>query len=443
MIALGSARRRSRLNAPPAFFAGILVALAEALLHPAIILVFFVSQLTDSLTTIALVVAVGALGWYLPQLFVPWAFGTGSRRMPWALGASIVRASSLVFLAYLGFRSNVSDEERLRSFFICFIAYSLASGFANTPVNETIAHSLPRERLERLLRQRNLWGMLLGVVAGLVARQTLGASGPDFPRNVSLLFVAAAAALSGAAFFIAQLSEPPSAPSAVAHSAPSGGDLVRAFGDGALRRYVLVSALAAFASLADPFYVVYAQRQFKLPGDMIGTFLALFAAGMLLSSPLWSLVLRLGGARGAIQAAIAVRLLAPLIVLLVPYTIDTKLFHEHVTNGRVVFYLLAAPFAVLGIATRGFVQGNFNYVLAIAVPERRSAYFLLALSPMLVAAAAPFAGVQVIDRWGFDRLFLVAVFAGFVSVLAAGMLASTNMRVRSVSRAWRLRDARS
>ena len=186
-----------------------------------------------------------------------------------------------------------------------------------------------------------------------------------------------------------------------------------------------------------------AQRTFKLPADMIGTFLALFAAGALLSSPFWAFVERTSGARGTIQTAIAIRVIAPLTVLLLPTVIDTELYRDHVSNDRVVFYILAVPFAVIGISARGFMRGNFRYVMDIALPQRRAAYQLLALTPMLVAAAAPFAGVELIDRWGFSRLFLAASFAGLAAILAGGLLVSTDMRVRSVSHAWRLRSARS
>src|SRR6476619_6385564 len=95
--------RRATRNIPPAFFAGVLLALTETILQPVILLVFFVGQLTDSLDSLALVLAVSLLGWYLPQLVIPWLTSNASRQMPWALGASIVRAASVVFLAYLGF----------------------------------------------------------------------------------------------------------------------------------------------------------------------------------------------------------------------------------------------------------------------------------------------------------------------------------------------------
>lgn len=427
-----------------AFLASALIALTEILLHPTIILVFFVSELTTSLDTIALVVTVGLLGWYLPQLITPWLTNTSGRQMPWALGASLVRAAAVIFLAYVGYRGNVSDDERLRSFFICYIAYCVASGFAQAPVNELIARGVSGDGLGRLIAQRNFWSGLLAIGAGFVARQSLGSDGPEFPRNVTLLFIAAAAAVSGATFFIARIREP----QAVQRTGPGGSaprfrDLLQVLSDSAFRRFALFGIISGAATLADPFYLVYARREFDLPADMIGTFLILFATGVLAASPLWAAITRIGGARAAIQTAMALRVVAPLAILFLPYAIDTELYRENIDNDRMVFYILAVPFAVQGIALRGFVNGNFQYLLEIAVPDRRTAYQMLALTPLLVAAAAPLAGAEIVERWGFDRLFMTAVFAGFVAILSGGLLANTSSRVRSVTRAWRLRDARS
>ncbi|MCC6790432.1 MAG: hypothetical protein IT336_02040 [Thermomicrobiales bacterium] len=444
MTPFGPSVRRAPMNWSYAFFASVLAALAEILLHPAIILVYFVSELSTSLDTIALVITVGLLGWYVPQLITPWVANISTRQMPWALGASLVRASAVIFLAYVGYRGNIADDDRLRSFFICYVAYCVASGFAQAPVNELIARGLSGDGLSRLIAQRNLWSGIIAIGAGVVARQSLSADGPDFPRNVTLLFIAAAAAISGATFFIARIREPQviQRVGAAGH-APRLRDVALVLGDGAFRRFVLVGTVSAAATLAEPFFVIYARREFGLPADMIGTFLVVFAIGAFAAAPIWSAIARTGGARAAIQTAMALRVIAPLTVLFLPYAIDTDLYRDLVDNERMVYYILAVPFAIQGLALRGFIQGNFQYIQEIAVPDRRAAYQMLALTPMLIAAAAPLAGAEIIKRWEFDRLFMIAVFAGFVAILSGGLLANTSSRVRSTSRAWRLRDARS
>jgi hypothetical protein len=351
-----------------------------------------------------------------------------------------VRAAAVIFLAYVGYRTDVGDDERLRSFFICYVAYAVASGFAQGPVNELIAHSVRGEQLGRLIAQRNLWSGIFAIVAAIVARRALGPAGPDFPRNVTLLFIAAAAAISGATFFLARIRETPVARRS--GDFPRMQDVGQALGDSALRRFVLFGLIVGLATIADPFYVVFARREHGLPSEMIGTFLVIFAISALLAAPLWSLVTRMGGARAAIQTATAIKVIAPLVLVFLPYALDTELYRDNVDSDRVVYYILAVPFAVQGIALRGFIAGNFRYVMEITVPERRTVYQMLSLTPLVAAAAASLVGAWVVNRWSFERLFLIAVFAGLVAILAGGLLANTSLRIRTPARAWRLRDAR-
>ncbi len=444
MTPLGTAGRQRPWNAPFAFISGILLAIADALLHPTILLVFFVSQLTDSLRTIGLVVTVGLLGWYLPQLMVPWLVNNTSRQLPWALSANLVRAAAAIFLAYSGYRTDVSDDDRLRSFFICYVVYSVAAGFAQSPMNELIARSVPAEIRGRLFRQRTVWAGIVAIGAGVLARQTIGTDGPGFPRSFALLFIAVAAATSGAALFVGRIREPRTLNRmGPARFNPRVGDFVRVLSDGAFRRFILFGLFAGISTGADAFYVIYARREFDIPPSWIGAFLSLFAAAALLSTPFWMGIIRYSGARGVLQTAVALRVISPLIMVGLPYALESDLYQDNVSNERIVFYILAVPIAIFGITARGLAIGNFRYVMDLSVGDRRTAYQILALTPMLLAAAAPIAGAEIAERWGFDRLFLSAVFVGFVSVLCSGLLAGTSRRVRASSAAWRLKEARS
>lgn len=444
MITPSPSQKLAPLNVPLALGASVLIALTETLLNPLILLAFFVSQLTDSLDSVAWMAAIGLLGWFLPQLVTPWLGSLSIRQMPWALGASLVRAAAVIFLAYVGYRDQVSDSQRLRSFFVCYVAFCVASGFAQTPTNEMIARAIPAERRGWLIKQRNLWSGLVAIAAGFVAQRTLGPEGPGFPRSMTLLFVAAAAAISAATFFLARIREPQFVPrSDLTGRVPTFGSFVRVLKDGAYRRYALYGAIGAVATLGDVFFIVYARRELGMPGDMIGFCLIAFTTASLLSWPLWSWLIEIYGARAALQAATAVRVTAPLLLMFIPYAIETDYYRDNVDNNRVAFYLAAIPFAILGAALRGYMAGNFGYVMDIAVPERRGAYQVMSLLPLLAAAAAPFAGAEIAQRWGLDRLLMIAVFAGFFAIVSGGLLVSTNMRLRSVSRSWRLRDARS
>ena len=175
-----SARRATR-NIPLAFFAGVLIALTEAILNPIILLVFFVGQLTDSLESLALVLAVSLLGWFVPQLVVPWLTGSASRRMPGRSAPRSYGPRRLSSLHTLGSRTTYR-RRTAPVVFICFIAYSVASGFAQSPVNQLIARSLPsRIRRAACYSPAQSLGRPARDRAGLVARQALEA--PPMSRS--------------------------------------------------------------------------------------------------------------------------------------------------------------------------------------------------------------------------------------------------------------------
>jgi hypothetical protein len=436
-------RGSAATNVPAAFFAGVLITLAETLLHPLILLVYFVSQLTSSLQSVAMVIVVGFGAWALPQIVWPWLYRATSRQLPWALSAMTVRTAAAILLAYTAYRTGVSDEQRLRAFFICYLAYSLSAGIAHVPVTMLLARGVPSSARGRLVQQQVLWAGIAAVVAAVVVRETLGPTGPGFPRHLALVFVAAATSLIAATYFVARIREPRVAQSSEAVVAPPRRrDFGQALSDGAFRRFVLFGTLAALSSLADPFYLLYARQQVALPDSWVGLALLFYATGSLLSGPLWSAIVNTSGAKAVVQTATAVKIISPLTLVAVPHVLSSQLYVDHVTNSDVAQWMLALPFAAIGVATRGLLTGNFAYLADLKVASRQSAYHFLALTPLLVAAVAPLAGASLAGRWGLDRLLMIALSAGLVSVLGTGMLANTSRRVRGTRSAWRLREAR-
>src|SRR4051794_13318453 len=187
---------------------GALMSLADTLLYPTIVLTLFVAQLTSDTSKIAFVPVIGTTVWLLPQILFSGLVDKSRRQLPWAAGAAIVQTTSIVLLAYVGYRSNMDDAQRLRSFFFCYVAYNIAAGFASIPTRELVVRSIPRDQRRAFFVQRSLWGAVLAVGAGLVARGLLGPKGPDFPRNFTSFFVMAAAALAAATFCMIRMREP-------------------------------------------------------------------------------------------------------------------------------------------------------------------------------------------------------------------------------------------
>jgi MFS family permease len=422
---------------------GALLTLADTLLFPTLVLSLFVAQLTNDPVRIALVPVIGTTAWLLPPVLLGPLLERSRRQSPWAVGAAVVQTAAIVLLAYVGYRSDLSDQQRLRSFYICYLAFSLASGLASVPSRALITRAIAADRRRQYVRQRNLWGAVLAIGAGIVVRSELGKDGPDFPRNFAYLFVAAAAALTAGAFFQMRMRET----SRVAPAPPPPRDgaraALRAAADASLRRYLLFRALLALSTLADPFFVVYAQRELNVPMGYVGTYLIGLTVACYLSGALWSWIARRGGHRAVLQTAALIRLAAPLIALILPYVADSRLYQDRFDDNRPIFYAFGFVFVAFGAVLGGQALGNFGYLGDIAPPTARASFSRLTNAVMAVASLAPIAGAKVVDRYGYDTLFVSAAAIGLAAIFASGILTEAHTRTRPVAQAWRLRGARS
>jgi hypothetical protein len=423
---------------------GALLTLAETLLFPTVVLTLFVSQLTTDPVRIALVPVIGTTVWLLPQIVFSTVQHKSRRQLPWATGASIVQTAAIVLLAYVGYRTEMDDNQRLRSFFLCYVVYNLAAGLASTPSRELLTKSIPRDRRGIFFLQRSLWGAVLALAAGLVVRGLFGPDGPAFPRNFTSLFAAAAGALAAATFFQMRLREPARMIASSA-SGPTTGlrNAPQVVADPNFRRLMTFRVFLTASALADPFLIVYARRELDVPMSYIGTYLIAITAARFFSAPLWAWLESRGGHRAVLQATALARLLAPLIALILPYVADTTLYRDRFDDNRPLFIAFAVVFIALGAALGGQIRANFGYVMDIAPAELRPAYTSLANAIMAIAALAPLAGAKLIERYSYDTLFATASLIGLAAVFISGILTDTHTRTRPVAQAWRLRGARS
>jgi hypothetical protein len=422
---------------------GGLLTLAETLLYPTIVLTLFVAQLTDDPVPIALVPVFGTTLWLLPQLVLGVIQQRSRHQLPWAAGAATVQTAAIALLAYVGYRADMDNEQRLRSFFLCYGVYNIAAGLAAVPSRSLAVKVIPPDRRGLFFAQRGLWGAVLAIAAGLVARGLLGPEGPSFPRNFTSLFAAAAAALAAATFFQMRMREPArlagGPPIAVATGFRQAARVAR---DPNFRRYAVFRLFLIASTLADPFLIVYARSELGLATTFIGALLIAATAARFLSTPLWAWLEQRGGNRAVLQTAALARLAAPLIALILPYLADTSLYHDHFNNNRPIMYTFAAVFVAIGASLAGQIRANFGYLVDIAPDDAQPSYTWLANAVMAVAALAPLAGAMVIDRYNYETLFTTASLVGLAAVFVSGVLTDTHTRTRPVAQTWRLRGAR-
>ena len=413
---------------------GALTALAGALLYPSIVLALFVSGFTGSLATVGWVVALGTLLWVLPSLLARNALA-GRRKLPWLLGASLVRLAAVGLLAFVASSvDRLSDGQVLRTFFVCYATYALAGGLAARLSADVAVRAVDPHRLGGYLGQRALLALLAAFATGLLVARVLGDEGLDGAAGYTVLFVAAAIALLGAGLFEARQREPRRAPAPVR---PAGTGQSALGGPGALRTVGFRLVLAA-AALADPFFVVYAVRELGVPVAYAGGYLAALVAAQALAGPLWAAVAARRGTKGVLQGAALCRLLAPLIALTVPTLADTPLWADNVADSRALPWAFGLVYVAIGAALAAQARGHHAYLLDVS---GRAAGRPGAAAPsnavVALAALAAVVGGVIADRFGFDRAFLVAAGVALAAVLASGALPEGAARPRPVAAAWR------
>ena len=416
--------------------AGGLVALANALLAPTLVLAVFIAQLTNSYVLVGVAAAIGAAGFTLGSL-VAGRVMRGRRTLPWLLGASLVRVAAIGLLAFVvADVGDLSDDQLLQTFYICYATYVVAAGFSAELATDVGSRAVAHGQAGRFLATRSIVGGLVSLVsAWLVWSRFEGGFG--FPDNYVALFTVAAVALGITVFFEARLAEP----GRLARPRAARGGTI-GLGDRAFRSYVPFGVLLGAAAVADPFYILFGFRELGLPPVVVGGYLATLLLCGLVTRPLWAALARRSGTRGTFQAAALLRIAMPLVALSLPYLTETELWQERVTDPRAPIWAFGVVFALAGAAGAAQSVATWTYLTAIAPAGRRGLFIAPANVILAIVGLAPIAGGWAIERWGFEELLLGTASLALAAVVASGALAEPTAVGRRMPNAWALRRAR-
>ena len=417
--------------------AASLVALADAILAPTLLLVVFVARLTDSYIIVGLIPAIASSLFFLPTFLVGSSL-RGRRKLPWLLGASLVRVAAIALLAYIAAEANrLTNNQILQSFFICYATYILATGLAAALSTDIAARAVARDHRGRFFSSRTLVAGLVALLAAFLVVAQFEDEGSAFPEAYRVLFVVAAVALAIAAFFETRLAEPSRLirrPAAHRGSFPLGASRYRRF----LTFRVTLSAVA----IADPFYIIFALRELRTELVVVGWYLLAMLLARVVMQPVWVAYTRGHGARNTLQAAALLRLLMPLIALLMPYVRDAGFYQDRVSDPRVLATAYGAIFVLAGTALAAQAVANWTYLVEIAPAGRRATFTRPTNVVLAVVGLMPLAGGWLIERYDFNTLFLVTTGIALLTLTLSGALSESLAQSRPIANAWRLRRAR-
>ena len=240
---------------------GWLASAGDGFLSVTVVLAGFAARLGAANWVIGLLPAIAQGGWMLPQILVAARVRALPYKLPIYRSAALVRTSSYMAMVLVAALLAGQPVLCLTLFIVAMMVNALASGISGLPFLEVCSKIVPASRRAAFFGTRNLGGGLMAFAAGLVVRWIL-ASPLVFPYNYALVFLLATLFYVVAYALFGRVVEPPDQPLPATNIA---GELrqipatLRA--DPHFRAFLFVRLTLALATLADPFYAVYALRE--------------------------------------------------------------------------------------------------------------------------------------------------------------------------------------
>jgi hypothetical protein len=403
-----------------AILQSVSTSLATGLALPVVVLAAWVALLTNDFYRVALVPALVFGLWNLGAFAGGRVCRDRLRLLPWAFGASAVRAAAMAAVGYLAYQDNPGSDGRLRFLYIALGVFGFASGFCTVPLEALLQKSFESSSRSQLFLGRAFWGVIAAVLSGIVVRSVFQSDGPGTQRAFAYLFIAAAGCLGSGAFFTLLVKEPVRRLSTARHGQHSHP--LSASTDRIMQRYLIFRIALAAVAMLDVFIVVYAMQELQFDRTFLGIYVVAFCVALAVCLPLSrSLASRRGG-RAALQTSVWLKLIAPLLMLTIPYLRDSADVAKHISGDSFYLWMLAACFAALGASLAFQGTGNFQYLSEISPAIDRAGYFSTANIVLMFATLFPFLGAWILSGWDYQRLFGVSSAVALLAVLLSGIL---------------------
>ncbi len=401
---------------------GLLGAFGEGFAVYLVVVTAYVSLLDDRLTMIGALPALGVGLWQLGFLLGSRTVSRRSRRLPWAFASHVIRAAMMALIAYIAFQENVVAADRLRSFLLAYSAFSLASGFSSAASSLLTRAALDPADRQFTFSIRSIGGATLVILSGITAARLLGDTAITTERGFAHLFVASAAALSAAAFFVLGIREVggtmPRAKSSTGGT-PAHARSIRAFW-----RFVTFRAILGLAAAADVFIVIFALRQLEMDLAYLGYCIAAIGASAATVLVLWRMFDQRVFPKAMLQLGAVCKTIPPLIIISIPYVQASSTYSERGYDASTLHWLIVVAFGFVGAATAAVVVGSYALISSLSSAKANAFTELSNIIMGLVTVSGVAAG-WIASQWGFDRLFGLALAVAVLALLASGLLPTT------------------
>jgi Na+/melibiose symporter-like transporter len=395
---------------------GLLYILSETLLDPTLVLIAYLSHITNSPILLGMLLPLRDGSWSLPQLWVSCYLPSLPRKIILYRKLSVVRILSWGSIAVV---INFVHQQDLIliAFFSAYTLASLASGLSGLPFLEIVGKTIPAERRGEFFAWRFGLGGLVGIGASILVRWLIDPNGPlPFPQNYGLLsalyFVAASASL----LLFNRVEEPPDP--VVGKRIPFRQQLKRAVGflhiDHTYRQFITMQSMMTVAGSATPFFAVFVQQSLGGSKAMVGVYLAVLISTNLLANIFFGRMSRKFGNRRVMVIAMIMGLLMSVLV-----TLLALVGRPLGIIGRAADWVLVPVFILSGLRGTGIGVAANSLLMDIAPLEERSLYVGFSNTFLGLVMLATFASGLILSLIGFAGLAALTLGAHLLAFNAA------------------------
>ncbi|HWQ05508.1 MAG TPA: MFS transporter [Longilinea sp.] len=385
---------------------GIIFTFAEALLDPTLVLVGFVSHLTQNPILLGLVLPIRDGSWALPQLWVAGFLQNRPLKIRVYQQMSTLRIAAWFMLALsMGLIRN--PNWMLIAFFVSFSIASLASGIGGLPFLEVVSKTIPPQWRGEMFAWRLGAGGLLGIGGSFIVRWFLSESSPfSFPNNYAGLalgyFVFASISLL---LFNRIREEPDENPNPRRKIAEQFHIAIGVLlSNSNYRRLVTTQALMILSTMAIPFYAILAQQEFQVDPQWVGTYLGVLMISNLLSNIVLGRISKKTDNQKVMRLA-ATAGCGMILVMLLLIILGKPL---HVTPTIAAIWLIPV-FFLSGVRGTGFGIASSSLLLNLAEPEERSLMIGFTQFLMGIVILTTSASGFLIKLFGFTPLIVITL----------------------------------
>ena len=326
------------------------------------------------------------------------------QKKPYLLLGVYLRVAALSGVAWtLASLTEIDPKSVIFLVYGWMLIFTTSGAFAGVSYTDILGKSIAGDERKRFFIVRQFLSSMGVLASALITRELLKRF--NYPQNYEILFTAAAIALFMAAFGFIALREKPVSSRYESSSLLEILKFIPGYlrEDANLRNYIIMNNLTGFATTLLPFYVVLARDTYSLGMADIGNFLLVQITGMILSTFLWSRVVKRHAFKGVLMVWILIGASLPLLALIFTALAPQSVF-------MVVFFLSGAAMSARRIAQEGVL-------IEISENDNRALYSGINGAFNLTIALFPLLSGFVIAWIGYAPVFILGSLAMLSAVI--------------------------